>query len=315
MWYVSRLEAQWRIYGLTVVERSPPVGQLHVHPEHHHDLYFGEGQAVQAAARRGAGTQLPEWFDFIKSHAGARHLRYIDISQYLTSNKDKVEWTARASMCVRQADSDIRSSSTQQQNYNFTWAGAHNDCRLHTVSLRNCERIYLWSLLFHVEGTTSYAEIRRVNSFQCHCFRDAGPVQNLLADDMERRQELSDAFRFSILALTSFCHSSSQRWAKQSATALEHSSWHVYQRKSQWLQKESGLTYKGFRCVGICSIRSEELSLRYVQRSALDLRTPCTTRALRFSEYQAVIRPHPKIPSDRCTLLNLIIYHRATKRL
>lgn len=104
-------------------------------------------------------------------------------------------WTLRALIHFIQAESSISSSSTEQQQYDFTLGESHVVRRLYTASDREGESFYLWTLQLQVKGITSFAEIHRVKYVQCHSFRNALKVRGLLTNDTEWTFVLSDAFR------------------------------------------------------------------------------------------------------------------------
>lgn len=74
--------------------------------------------------------------------------------------------------------------------------------RWYTVSLKEVERFYNWTLLLHVKGATAFAEIPRVNSVQYRRFRKACKACGLLTDDREWVAVLAEAFRSSFEPFT-----------------------------------------------------------------------------------------------------------------
>lgn len=62
--------------------------------------------------------------------------------------------------------------------------------------------MYFLTLLLHVEGVTTFAQIRAVNDVQYRSLSNACKMRGLLSDDAEWRRVLSDAFRLGFVPLT-----------------------------------------------------------------------------------------------------------------
>ena len=190
------------------MERDPPVVRLDVHLEGHHIVYFHEGEPEAAAARSRAGTKLTEWFAANEKYTNARHIRYDDFPRYFTWNKAQRKWTPRATYRLRTpgaaaaAASSSTSAPPSEHQYDFTRPGSNVVSRLYTISPREGERYFLRMLLLHVPGATSYQSLRTVDGEQHASFRAACHALGLLADDLEWKRALHDAFRSSFVPLT-----------------------------------------------------------------------------------------------------------------
>lgn len=103
-------------------------------------------------------------------------------------------WTPRALKHVREAGTYFSGSNTLKHSYGFTQVCSHVVSRLYVVSAREGQRFYLWTLMLHVRGATTFDEIRRVNGVEYHSFREACKAHGLLADDAEWVQISTDVF-------------------------------------------------------------------------------------------------------------------------
>lgn len=122
-------------------------------------------------------------------------LQKVNISKYFKSNIGTKVQTPRASMHIREAESNISSSCTQWNTYDFKRAGVHAVSRLYTVSPRDGERFHLRTFLLHAKGTMTFAEIGKKDGVQYLSFGEASKAQGVLVDYAKWAWVLADSFR------------------------------------------------------------------------------------------------------------------------
>ena len=191
-------EAGWHLFGFHMAGRDPPVTPLAIHLENGQWTCFDESNA-HLRAQTPPETSLTAWFRYINNPEQGDDawctLKYCDFPEAYTWNKTKKQWKRR----VRQQ----------------RWV---NIGRVYAVHPNTGDLFYLRVLLHHLCGkdialpptmqrqfrphalaeptdliAASFAQIKTVNGVVHETFQDACRAHNLLADDKEWEQTLSEA--------------------------------------------------------------------------------------------------------------------------
>jgi hypothetical protein len=168
-YYVSALEAAWRIFKFDMHERFPTVDRLQYHLPNQQMVLFDDDDDVQEVATRLAisKTMLTEWFRTNQESEVARSLMFDQFHQQWEWNRKLKRWTMR--------------------KRGFAIG------RMYFAHLTSGDCYYLRMLLNCVKGATSYEHLWTINGTEHDTFKDACIAMGLLADDNEWDQALEES--------------------------------------------------------------------------------------------------------------------------
>ncbi|ONM33732.1 hypothetical protein ZEAMMB73_Zm00001d041806 [Zea mays] len=148
--WVTPSEALWRIYGFELSQNSPSLMQLQLHLPNMHMVTFHERQMVERVVNRpGADrSMITTYFEANKLHKEARCILYRDFPEWCTWQQGKV-WQRRKRNTGGQVGRIISALPSEGEHF------------------------YLWLLLNHVAGATSYADLRTVDGDTLPLFRES----------------------------------------------------------------------------------------------------------------------------------------------
>ena len=135
-------------------------------------LYFEDGNEAEALDER--DDRLTAWFKLNIENENARQYLYPEIPEHFT-------YIAKSKKLERQRFWKPREKS-------FNKIG-----RMYTVSVRQRELYYLRLLLLHVRGAISFEDLKTVDGQLYNTFKEAAVARNLLADDIEWENTLTEA--------------------------------------------------------------------------------------------------------------------------
>jgi hypothetical protein len=158
--WVGPSEAMWRIYGFDLHQCQPPVLALQCHLPGQHMVSFHAWDKVERVLKkpRNEDSMLTEWFTYNQHHPEARGILYHDFPKYFTWNVKDNCWQPRKN-------------------------SAYQAGRLVSANPAEGDRYFLWVLLNHVTGATSWRHLRTVNGVHYHSFRVAACAAGLIEDD------------------------------------------------------------------------------------------------------------------------------------
>jgi hypothetical protein len=167
--WVTPLEALWRIYDFDLSETFPSGKQLQLHlPNMHMVSYPAEANLNDAVSDGGANrTMLTEFFEANKKFEWARRILYRYFHAYFVCVSVGMYWKKRNE---------------------HTQIG-----RIVSADPAEGERYYLWVLLNHVTGATSFEDLRIVNGIIFPMFREAAEKRGLIEADNTIDECLSEA--------------------------------------------------------------------------------------------------------------------------
>ncbi|CAG8745237.1 12057_t:CDS:2, partial [Cetraspora pellucida] len=167
--YVSASEALWRILHYQLHNEKPDIMQLHVHLPGQYRVLFKDDESLEDIVQRSAveKTTLTAWFQANTIYPEARNLTYANFPSQWTYNIWAKKWKLR------------------QREYTIG--------RMYFVHPAAGERYYLRMLLSIVVDSTSFEDIRTINEITYHSFREACIALNLLQEDEEWDQCLTEA--------------------------------------------------------------------------------------------------------------------------
>jgi len=169
--YIGAMEGAWRIFHFPLHDRHPAVQSLDVHLEHQQRVIFQDGQAEAVVAKGEPRTTLTEFFKTNATDDTAKQYLYHEFPEHFTWNQNSKKWCQR----IRGEGCTIG--------------------HMYTVHPRQGDIYYLRLMLLHVRGALSFSDLRTVNGQLCETYKDACSKLNLLEDDAEWRECLSDAAR------------------------------------------------------------------------------------------------------------------------
>ena len=173
--YVSAPEAMWRLSEKRMHYQSHAVIRLAVHLDLQQSVYFRPGEE-EAAMERSQITTLTAWFHLNSHDPSAHQWLYTQIPNHYVYQKATRRWTPRKR------------------------GGGNVIGRMYYVSPRDTERYHLRLLLLHVRGATSYRHLRTVDGHEAETFQAACKLHNLLEDDDEWNNCLTEATCFQMPA-------------------------------------------------------------------------------------------------------------------
>ncbi|RCV20748.1 hypothetical protein SETIT_4G082300v2 [Setaria italica] len=148
--WVTSPEAMWRIYGFDLSKNHPTVEQLQLHlPDMHMVTYHKWDKIERVVKHPGAyESMLTAYFDYNRLHEEARGILYHDFPAHYTWESNGKFWKPRRNVVYQVG-------------------------RLVSAHPAEGECYFLWVLLNHVAGATSYRDLRTVDGVLLPSFREA----------------------------------------------------------------------------------------------------------------------------------------------
>ncbi|OMO64424.1 hypothetical protein COLO4_32056 [Corchorus olitorius] len=164
--YLCAYEATWRIFGYPINHRQPAVVRLPIHLQGEQNIYFHDGEDLQAVLNRPdvEKTMFTEWMAANDKYEAARSYLYADFPTGWVWNGKNKDWSPR------------QRGETIGRIIHIHYAAG--------------EVYYLRLLLNVVRGPRSYEEIRTVNGILYPTFQSACEALRLLKDDNEWQEAL-----------------------------------------------------------------------------------------------------------------------------
>lgn len=106
------------------------------------------------------------------------------------------------SMNQSKLTADLTEEQRKKEHFDFKLVGEVFVRRIHADIPTEDEHCFLWTLVLHVLGETSFADVKKVESEFYPTYCEACLRRGLLSDDAELRRALRDAFDSSFKALT-----------------------------------------------------------------------------------------------------------------
>ena len=169
--YVIAPEAMWRLSEKRMHCQSHSVIRLAVHLERQQPVYFRPGEE-DVALERSQMTTLLAWFNLNSHDQAAHQWLYPQIPNHYVYQKATGRWTPRKR------------------------GGSNVIGRMFYVSPHDAERFHLRLLLLHVRGATCYRDLRTAAGREAETFQAACRLHNLLEDDDEWDNCLTEAGNF-----------------------------------------------------------------------------------------------------------------------
>ena len=165
---IIAIEAVYRLFRFPMYSMSPPILQMQVHLPGMHMVPFNHDDNLEDVLERAKSqrSMLTEFFRMNVEDPEARKYLYREFPEHYTWNKSKKLWKPRK-ICFQ----------IGRLVYAYPSEG---------------ERYYLWVLLNHVRGSTSFESIRSVKA----CFRDACEELGLVETDRSLDEALTEATAF-----------------------------------------------------------------------------------------------------------------------
>jgi len=181
--YISGAESTHRLRGNELAERKPPVCRLQVHLKDKQTVYFDANETDESIEKidRYERTQLTSFFELNvnekeSERALAPTLLYREIPEKYAWNSSKRKWTRRKKGNAEGIPEQIG--------------------RMYSIHPTQIELYSLRLLLNHVQGPTSYEDLRTVNGVQHKTFQEAAIARNLVKNDeiwIECMKEANDS--------------------------------------------------------------------------------------------------------------------------
>ena len=169
--YIGASEAVWRIFGFPTQDRSPAVDPLPVHLPNEQYVTFDPADP-QKALDSATKTKLTAYFEQNRYDPEAKEIMYCDFPQFYTWHNQQKKWKKR-------------SAPTKEKPRTIG--------RVYTVHPNQGEKFYLRLLLHHKPGSVSFEDLRTVDGNTCPTFKEACFQLNLLQDDNEWHECLTEA--------------------------------------------------------------------------------------------------------------------------
>ncbi|CAN6571616.1 unnamed protein product [Malus baccata var. baccata] len=168
--WVCAPEALWKIFKFIINRIYPFVEQLQIHLPNMHQVQFHADESIinilhDESTRK---TMLTEFFTLNHVDAEARRYLYMEIPSHYRWIQAQRKWSKR-------------------MNRNKVIG------RIYAVSPAEGEKFYLWILLNHVRGPTSFTYLRTVNGVLHPTFKQAAEQRGLLERGDSIRQCLLEA--------------------------------------------------------------------------------------------------------------------------
>ncbi|XP_062202568.1 uncharacterized protein LOC133904932 [Phragmites australis] len=160
--YLSTCEADWRLFGFEIHEKTPSVERLHVHLPGMNVITCHEEDDLQDIIDDPDSqvSMLTQWFITNQLYPNARNLTYCEFPTKWSWHPDKKLWSRRH-------------TSTPKIG------------RLRFIHPRTGEAFYLRMLLMVVKGATYYEDIRTYQHIVYPTFCEACKTRGLIGDDTE----------------------------------------------------------------------------------------------------------------------------------
>lgn len=170
--YVSAPEAFWRLAEYLMNYLSHTIVRLAVHLPFQQPVRFEPGSEEEALRRASEhDTTLTAWFKLNQEEFTARSLLYQDVPLHYIFESHK--WRKRK----------IPSSNIIPRIYNVSPTSDN-------------ERYCLRLLLLHTAGSTSFDDLKRVNSTTHSTFKEAAKARGLLESDSHLLETMEEAIIF-----------------------------------------------------------------------------------------------------------------------
>ena len=169
--YIGASEAAWRIFGFQTQDRYPAVDSLPVHLPNEQYVTFDPADP-QKALDSATKTKLTAYFEQNTHDPEAREILYCDFPQFYTWNNQQKKWKKR-------------SSPSKEKPRTIG--------RVFTVHPNQGETFYLRLLLHHKSGSVSFDDLRTIEGKTWSTFKEACIQLNLLQDDNEWHECLTEA--------------------------------------------------------------------------------------------------------------------------
>ena len=174
--YISPVEAAYRLFEFPMHEESPAVTPLAIHLEMEHSVCFDASWAREKIQQVMADSRstLMGYFEYNNANRNKSDfvpLLYQEFPEHMVWNKKNRAWTPR-------------------QNSRFSIG------RMYYCNPSAGERYYLRLLLTVIRGSTSYADLRTINSVVYSTFREACMALHLIEDDQEWIRAFEEAATF-----------------------------------------------------------------------------------------------------------------------
>ena len=173
--YVGPAEACWRLFGFPLHGMSHHVERLAVHLPDWKSVVFEEGREREALDRAADKTStLEAWFVFNRDPQTPdtfKRVHYIDMPVYCTWDKKNSRWKQRSQGRHKVVGRLCGAAPTEQDRY------------------------FLYLLLLHTPGATSWEDLRRITGRMepASTFQEAARQRGLLDDEDELRLSMADA--------------------------------------------------------------------------------------------------------------------------
>ena len=218
--YISSNEAFWRILGMDIHERYPPVERLAVHLENGQRVVFNIANAEERAEDP-PKTTLTEFFALCRNDEFAKTLLYCQVPTYYI-------WQGRQWR--------RRKRGQKLQDHPGIFA-ADTVGRIYTIHPSNFECYCLRLLLHVVKGPTSFKSLKTIEGEECATFQQACYKAGLLADDTHWDDTLTEAATchtahklrdlFAVMIVTCGLHDAPGLWEKHKESLSEDISYRV----------------------------------------------------------------------------------------
>ena len=176
--YICSSEALWRIFSFPIHERYPTVVHLSVNLENGQRIYFTE-ENLHHQIESHTNSTLTAFFQLCQEGKFAKTLLYVNVPKYYTWCPSTKKYSWRAEGTTVEGFPGIKASDALG--------------RVYTVHPNNFECFCLRLLLHHVDGPTTFHDLRTVNGHICETFREACNERDLLEDDNHWNATLTEA--------------------------------------------------------------------------------------------------------------------------
>ncbi|XP_072151075.1 uncharacterized protein [Setaria viridis] len=150
----------WRIYDFDLSKNYPPVQQPQLHLSDMHMVTYHKWDKIEWVVKRPGANEsmLTAYFDYNRLHEEAREILYHDFPEHYTWESNGKFWKTRKNVVYQVG-------------------------RLISAHPAEGERYFLWVLLNHVAGATSYRDLRTIDGVLLPSFCEAAERQGLIEED------------------------------------------------------------------------------------------------------------------------------------
>ncbi|GBP51524.1 hypothetical protein EVAR_44500_1 [Eumeta japonica] len=177
--YINSNEAAWRIFSFPIHEREPAVQHLAVHLENGQRVYFTKDSARKIASEPPQNTTLTAFFQLCQTDPFAKTLLYVDVPIYYTWDKTRKIFQRRKQGMPEEGHPEIMKTNAIG--------------RVYTIHPNNAECFYLRMLLHEIRGPTNFTDLRTIDGYICHTYREACQRLGLLENDNYWELKLQEA--------------------------------------------------------------------------------------------------------------------------